>query len=492
MIDLYVNTLYTKFKGPHNEINQLKQILTIPVPNYFFSKLYKQGLWDGLQRFYRYSTFPTGLLQFISQRLKSEYSVHQRKVPDYSSKITRDILQTKSLSGEWAFQYEAARQILQKKRGIIKIATGGGKTVLMAAVIQAGNLPTLFLVESRDLMKQTYEVFKQELTVPVGMLGDGEEDIQQVTIGITKTVKNRTDDEEHVYSDWIKGIRLVIADECHGVSNNTYTKCIQRCSGAYLRFGMSGTPMEKGVFNSLKIMQFLGPLFIEVSNKKLIEIGVNAKPQIYFHTCDKGPICNKENYMFYEENTDGETVKKLDSKAYYRGCYEKHVSTNEYRNNLIVDITKEELNENKSVLILVVQTDHGNILKDLLLENKIETAFCYGVTDSDERYEELENLRNGKSKVLIMSKIGQQGIDIPQLDTIIRADGGKSPIANLQILGRGTRKKVGKENVFNFHDFWDTTDKFLLEHSEVRRRAYEKEGFQIVTDSGTEISTSLH
>ncbi len=91
-----------------------------------------------------------------------------------------------------------------------------------------------------------------------------------------------------------------------------------------------------------------------------------------------------------------------------------------------------------------------------------------------------------------MSKIGQQGIDIPQLDTIIRADGGKSPIANLQILGRGTRKKVGKENVFNFHDFWDTTDKFLLEHSEVRRRAYEKEGFQIVTDSGTEISTSLH
>ena len=71
------------------------------------------------------------------------------------------------------------------------------------------------------------------------------------------------------------------------------------------------------------------------------------------------------------------------------------------------------------------------------------------------------------------------GLDIPDLDCILRASGGKSSISTLQAIGRGLRRKKD-ENVVSYYDFLDSVDRYTYSHSMQRIKDYEQEEFEVV------------
>jgi superfamily II DNA or RNA helicase len=155
---------------------------------------------------------------------------------------------------------------------------------------------------------------------------------------------------------------------------------------------------------------------------------------------------------------------------------------NRERNKQIAKIAAEACKKGKSVLILCKILQHGDKIQGELDTLGVEAQFCNGTTDKKFNYDELNRLRSGKSKILIMSRIGEAGVDVPCLDVVIRASGGKSTVNTLQSLGRGLRAKNKGTNTVDFHDFMDVGNTHLAAHSHQRIKDYEREGFDVVYD----------
>jgi len=76
--------------------------------------------------------------------------------------------------------------------------------------------------------------------------------------------------------------------------------------------------------------------------------------------------------------------------------------------------------------------------------------------------------------VLIASSIYDEGVDLPEVNVLIKASGGKSEVKTIQQVGRGLRPKKEKLIVYDFNDM---NSKFLSAHSKKRIKTYKQEGF---------------
>ena len=421
------------------------------------------GLWDGYVTFLKNKRiYPTGLFEYIQEATSLNIEILEDYTDpqlDFNTKASPFLLQTKSMIDEYSYQYTTLLDCLEKRRGILHLATGSGKTFIAAALAVVINKPTLFLVHTLDLMRQTYEVLKNETDLNVGMLGGGHEDKDiQVLISTTKSLFNKIQKEKY-YKKYIKSVFLVFADECHLASANQYLKILNSCENAPYRFGLSGTPLRHDEIRNMKLIGALGPVISRVKNKKLISLGVNATPIINIFTIEK-------------------TNKEFDPYD-YNSCYKNNIIHNEYRNNKILEIIKKEYNKEKTILVLVKHIEHGELLEKSIKENGIPIRFVCGQTEKETRYLLLDEMKRQERRVLILSAIGEVGLDIPDLDCILRASGGKSSISTLQAIGRGLRRKKD-ENVVSYYDFLDSVDRYTYSHSMQRIKDYEQEEFEVV------------
>ena len=76
---------------------------------------------------------------------------------------------------------------------------------------------------------------------------------------------------------------------------------------------------------------------------------------------------------------------------------------------------------------------------------------------------------------MIASPIFDEGVDLPEINSLIIAPGGKSEWKTIQKIGRGLRKKASNKPLI-VYDFIDAS-RFLKKHSRARMKIYEKEGF---------------
>ena len=97
------------------------------------------------------------------------------------------------------------------------------------------------------------------------------------------------------------------------------------------------------------------------------------------------------------------------------------------------------------------------------------------ITNSDEREEIRSSLNKSKYDCVISTSVWREGVDIPNLDCVINACGGKSEIMTLQAIGRGLRKTDDKEEVIII-DFLDPY-KYLALHTIQRLQIYVNSGW---------------
>ena len=85
--------------------------------------------------------------------------------------------------------------------------------------------------------------------------------------------------------------------------------------------------------------------------------------------------------------------------------------------------------------------------------------------------------------MLVSSVVLQEGCDIPSLASIVVGAGGKSAIATLQRLGRGTRTDGGKKTEFQVFDVADKGNPWLVKHARARTKAFLSEGFEVIEEA---------
>ena len=383
------------------------------------------------------------------------------------------------------YQDDIIRKALLQQRGIIKIATGGGKTRVGAGIVgRLGVSPFIFYVTSQDLLEQAKEEFQKFLllnnsSLQVGVIGGGKCDIKDVNIMTVQTAVRavgekykKFDDEDEAessadeisskYDDIAKLIhncKGFIADEVQHWAAETCQVIADHSITARYRWGLSATPF-RDMGDDMLIDACFGKIIGDISASYLIRKGILVKPTIYFV----------------------HTRKKLDEECVYANAYKEGIVTNAERNGLIAAIAKNMVDEGRNVLILVKNIEHGQILESLIPDS----VFLHGSKGNKARKSHIENMRQKKVSVTIATSIFDEGVDVKPLDGLILAGSGKSQTRALQRIGRVIRTYEDKNTGFikkdaYIVDFYDNM-KYMLSHSKARRRIYETESEFVIKD----------
>ncbi len=425
--------------------------------------------WDGRVRLFKRKTFPVGLLKRVCLVLKNnnvKYKIHDNRVKiKYGKPIAID-KDCKIVPRD--YQVLAKDKAIKSGSGIVKIATGGGKTAVISTLVAHYNIKTVIYVIGIELlyqMKSTLEYMYPDLEV--GIVGDGICDIKQVNIATiwsaasafnkkieildndcTKDTKVKKLDKKRV-RELVSQAELFILDECQYAAANTVQFLHENSISARHRFLFSASPW-RDTGDDILIEAVGGPKVFDLNASTLINRGFLVKPEIHFMNV---PI-----------------MKNMPRN--YQQVYQKYIVENEDRNQIIVKCVRKLVDSGKKVLILVVRVNHGKIIMNSL-KDSFKVEFLDGQKSTKDRLSSIDKMKSGELEVLVASKIFDQGVDIPQLDALVLAGSGKSTGRALQRIGRVIRKHPGKERAIVV-EFFDNC-KYLRDHSEVRMSVYKTE-----------------
>lgn len=406
---------------------------------------------DPMKSFYdrRSHTFLSGLLDKVKVMLeqnKIEYQVREiNKVPNLVL-FDHDI---KDIT-YYDYQEEAIQKFVQEKRGVLKLSTGAGKTIIAKGIVKGLNVPTLFLTHRTNLLRQTHRRFLNRLPEfkdKFGLIGDGEYSPNYITFAMAQTIYSMLKREDDEIQKVLKMFRLVVVDEAHRMKSDQFSASVAACVNADYRCGLTATPfMRKDEHENMALQGGIGGIICEVGNETLVNQGVLAKPYVKFIKVDQ-----PQDMSHFQE---------------YFKVYKYLIIQNQFRNQKIVDATKAVMTARPHLLTIVTSLTHGRILQEMYTKANITSEFCHGDMTSKEREEVLNRLATGQIDVVIATQIFDEGQDIKEIGGVILAAGGKSPVANLQRVGRSMRKK--DENYCIIVDFYDTTHHYLARHSKQR------------------------
>jgi len=457
-------------------VNKLRRQMSFFVQGTEYTKLYrgyrdkdgKEHAWDGNRNLITNTLkFAPGLLERVLKVYqvcdKSVEIIDIRPEPELASPI--DIIPKLQQQGKTPFYYqtEAIDIAIQKSRGIIRLPTGSGKTIVSALLVSKLGKSTIVYVIGKDLLYQIHKLFSSLFDEPIGIIGDGKCEIADINIATIWSVgqafgcKKRAEEEEsekNIAPEKYKAIRNMLAntrvhifDECHLAACETIQGICKRMNPENV-YGMSASPWRDDGADLL-VENYLGNVIVNVSAQKLIQEGYLVPPLIKFIP-----------------------VPKVNLSGKYQTVYKKYVTENDIRNKMIVTGAIKLVEQGFQTLVLFNSLKHGDILHEEISAH-MPCALLSGKDNNTARQKVKDDLESGKTNCVIASRIFDIGVDLPSLSGLIVAGAGKSSVRALQRVGRVIRRHPGKERAAVI-DFADQT-KFLLNHSEARRKIYAEE-----------------
>lgn len=393
---------------------------------------------EGAHLFFR------GFLQRVTQYCENQdipLSVEDHSGDHFTVEREPDIPGINIRDGNRSYQYDLIKAAVSAQRGVILSATASGKTIMMLGVLSCSPQSSfLFLSNGHVPITQ----FKKALH----KYGFQNYNIQVSTI---QSLHRRPPEE------YIDSFDAIIIDECHefGGTDGMYAKVLKN-SLAPLRVGFTAT-MPSAVEVKFALEGLVGPVLGELSIQEGTELGVLARPQL--------------NLIELPEN---KMVKDL---KMWRDVYREGVVNNRARNLAVVQEVKRHLEGGRSVLVLIIEIEHGENIVDMAQRlYGLDIVFVQGKTDSEVREQIRLAMIDKKVKAVVASAVFRKALDVPTLDVVINACGGKSETITLQAIGRGLRITEEKEEV-EVVDFFDPSHQYLVKHFGHRICMYFREGW---------------
>lgn len=458
-------------------LKKIRRLLSFRPDGIEYTPAYKNG-WDGITYLLnKKNEFPLGLLDNVKAYLNisNKKFVVEGTIPVINNpeiSINDKLVSLDKIPRD--YRIEIMESVSRTNNGIIRAATGSGKSLVTAMITAKINQHTNLYVIGLDLLQQFHDLFSDIFDEPIGFIGNGVCDVHRINIvsvwtaGRALGVKEKytyeyincdEKDNSNNYFEIIKCLRtarLHLFDECHRITSDTM-KSIYNTINPERIYGLSGTPYKNDGTNLL-ISSILGPQIIDIPASRLIEAKWLAQPIIKFVRVPKLHIA---------------------SNATYQTIYKEYITENEVRNSLIIKNAKDLLTKNYQVLILFKHLAHGKNLAALFDAENIKYEYLSGTDSLEKRMEVKNRLLNNESNLVLASSIYDQGIDVPSLSALILAGSGKSSTLTLQRIGRTIRIHKNKKYAA-IVDFYDDV-RYLKNHSKIRYKIYRSEdGFKLI------------
>jgi Fanconi anemia group M protein len=140
--------------------------------------------------------------------------------------------------------------------------------------------------------------------------------------------------------------------------------------------------------------------------------------------------------------------------------------------SLVVRLLNEEL-KGQSVIVFAQYRSTIKKLTELIKASGISAGAFVGKKDGvtqGQQQETILDFRNGKFKVLVATSIGEEGLDIPSVDTVIFYEPIPNEIRNIQRRGRAGRMKFGRVVILVARGTKDETYLMISRFREKRMR----------------------
>jgi len=161
----------------------------------------------------------------------------------------------------YPYQREAFRRWMDNGgRGIICIATAGGKTFIGLKAVEELKQSTIILAPTLALVDQWVERLREALGVEAGVLGGGKHEIKWVTVS--------TYDSAYIHAEELGDkFALLIADEVHHLFAPGYSQAAEMLAAPF-RMGLTST-LHRADMRHLEAPRLIGGVVYEAGHEEL-------------------------------------------------------------------------------------------------------------------------------------------------------------------------------------------------------------------------------
>lgn len=457
----------SKLEGPTKTIIALRNhpLLAIRRKGAFFSPAFQQRRWDGIVRFVSdRGYFDTGKLPQVVGILK-EMGTEVKLVDQRESTPLVEIPDRAGYIEFRDYQIEALASIAESKvgnlefpRGIIGVATNGGKTAISAGIHLMYDAPTLFILNSKELFEDALKEMPKLL---------GKENVGYVssthgvkwapfTIVMVQTAKARM----HQVADKLAQYPVVLVDEGDLATSNSYRDVLNHTFNSYVRIALSGSAFadKRQKEKNERLRSIFGDMLYSIKNETLIKEGHSSKVKVYMW---KGSTVEKGSALSWQEE------------------YEMGIIKSTFRNRMIYKRVGTHIKKDRLPLLIMVK-NHKHVailykkLKKLFPKHKVDWVHHI----REDRNKVVMAFTKGKVDIMVGSFILKRGKNFPLMKALINAAAGDSMANVLQIIGRATRKSETKKETI-MDDFFDTGT-YLKRHSKHRLLVYKNENLEVI------------
>ncbi|GKZ15830.1 DEAD/DEAH box helicase [Haladaptatus sp. T7] len=317
------------------------------------------------------------------------------------------------------YQREWVEEFVDLKSGVLVGPPGSGKTVAAMGVLEAVSGESLILVPGRELAGQWRDELLASTSLTPEQVGEyhgGEKNVRPVTIATYQTAG--MDRHRQLFDQRRWG--LIVYDECQHIPSRVFRRSADLQSKH--RLGLSATPVreddkEKDIFT------LIGPP-IGTDWDALFEAGFVAEPEVEIRYVG----WDEETYHGEYANADGRGKRRI-------------AATNPAKLDEIRFLLAEH--PTSKALVFVEYLEQGDRIAEAL-----DVPFLSGQMRHAERERHLQAFRDGREDTLVISRVGDEGIDLPDAEIAIVASGlGGSRRQGAQRAGR-TMRPAGRARMY--------------------------------------------
>ena len=354
------------------------------------------------------------------------------------------------------YQQRAVEWAMLSHSGLIIAPAGCGKTAIASAII-----------------KQAAAKFP---TVSFGWLAPTRETCQQATKALIAAGVDASRVEvrcPHESVDFSKKAVLIV-DEAKHAPAVTWSRIIESCPGSV--FGFDATPWCDDPERNAILRNLFRNNQYEIKREELGNVLAHAN--VYISTATDFGIQQRIDDQIERLFTDRKRYMRVSQPILRAMCAwealtEIGICGNRARNDMAIMMAASS-GPKSPTLVLVPRVTLGmhymlSLSGSILVHSKMPKKH---------RREAMEEFKAGNIQTMIATSLADEGLDLPNVHTLVMVSGGRSAQKTIQRASRALRRAPGKDTAI-IHDFKDTFHPLALAHSKKRVKCYKELGCSI-------------
>jgi len=336
-----------------------------------------------------------------------------------------------------------------KKRGIIKVVTGGGKTVfaihcLTKYLEENKTNSILIVVPSIALLDQWYEGLSQSFSSEEISLNGGGEQIES----ITKICITTIDSLKNLIDRVTPENTLLIVDECHKIGTEKRGEMLTNNWHATL--GLSATP-ERDYDDNFYIIikKILGDIIFDYDyiDAREDEVIVNFKLLYAYAAMTKD---EEDKYKKFTKSIQRRAAtiggNNMNDYPLKMLIFNRARMVKNSKNRIPFGVELLQKHKRESWIVFTENKKQAKEFNKIINTKGYKSAIYNTDLDNTEREENLNNFKNGNLNVLVSCTALDEGFDMPEADGAMILSASSSKRQRIQRMGRVLRITANKEN----------------------------------------------